>query len=101
MCIHTARLCGDYAETDADKSLIADIDKNLNDCEEVYEQLCFDIQDLLDRQEAAKHGQYMAEAANKSAIDDFAMIADDENVQQRPGKIIYKEQSSFASNIKI
>ena len=99
--VYTARLCGDYTETDSDKSLIADIDKNLNDCDEVYEHLSFDMQDLLDRQQAAKHGQRMAEAANRSAIDDLAMIGDDENVQPRPGKIIYKEQSSFASNIKI
>ena len=56
--VYTARLCGDYVESEADKSLIADIEKNLNDCEELYEQLCFDTQDLLDRQDAAKHGQH-------------------------------------------
>ena len=99
--VYTARLVGDYTVTDSDKSLITDIEKNLNDCDEVYENLCFDMQELLDRQQAAKHGQQMAEAANRSAIDDLAMIGDDDNVQQRPGKIIYKEQSSFASNIKI
>lgn len=99
--VYSARLCGDYVVTEEDKSLIADIDKNLNDCEELYEQLCFDLQALLDKQDAAKHGQRMAEAANRSAIDDFATIDDDENVQHRPGKVIYKEQSSFASHLKI
>ena len=92
--VYAARLCGDYVESVDDRNLIADIDKNLNDCEELYEQLCFDTQDLLDKQEAAK-----LEATNRTAIDDFA-IDTGENVQ-RPGKIIYKEQSSFASNIKI
>ena len=106
--VYSARLCGDYVVTDEDKSLIADIDKNLNDCEEVYEQLCFDLQDLLDRQEAAKNEQRMtvAAAANRSAIDDFAaMVDDDENtgvgLNVRPGKVIYKEQASFASHLKI
>ena len=92
--VYAARLCGDYVESVDDRNLIADIDKNLNDCEELYEQLCFDTQDLLDKQEAAK-----LEATNRTGIDDFA-IDTGENVQ-RPGKIIYKEQSSFASNIKI
>lgn len=97
--VYTARLCGDYVESEADKSLIADIEKNLNDCEELYEQLCFDTQDLLDRQDAAKHGQRLAEAANKTAVDDFDII--DAGEQPKPGKIIYKEQTSFAPTVKI
>lgn len=99
--VYSARLCGNYVETEDDKTLIADIDKNLNDFEKDYEELCFALQNLLDRQDEAKHGQRLAEAANRSAIDDFDIMDNDENVQARPVKIIYKEQSSFASHIKI
>ena len=99
--VYSARVCGEYVETEDDKKLIAGIEKNFNECEKTYHQIRFAMQELLDNQEAAKHEQRMAEELSRTAIDDLAIDSANESVQQRPSKIIYKEQPTFASLLKI
>ena len=98
--IYVARLTDNYVETATDKNLIEDIDRNLNECEEVYDRILFAITNLLDDQEEAKNDQQRAHLANRT-VDDFDITDVGNEASSRPGKIIYKDQPNFAPKQKL
>ena len=98
--IYVARLTDNYVETANDKNLIEDIDRNLNECEEVYDRILFAITNLLDDQEEAKNNQQRADLANRT-VDDFDITDGGNEASSRPGKIIYKDQPNFAPKQKL
>ena len=74
-----------------------DIMKNLEDSDNEYEQMLFDIQDLLDRQNLARHESRVTEMhRDQSGI--FQDTVDDEG---RPKRIFFKDQANFQPSIKI
>ena len=95
--VYEARLTTTYVESEADKNLRKDIMKNLEDSDNEYEQMLFDIQDLLDRQNLARHESRVTEMhRDQSGI--FQDTVDDEG---GPKRIFFKDQANFQPSIKI
>ena len=99
--IYVARLTDTYVETPSDKNLIEDINRHLDECEQVYDRILFAITNLIDDQEEAKNDQQAAHLANRTTVDDFDITDVGNEASSRPGKIIYRDQPNFAPKQKL